>query len=65
MGTNLQEDPRAIREVPSHNLKVGVSPTISAQRITVPRICYEIENSEFYAHQSVHRKSLFKNVPTR
>ena len=48
MGTNPQEDPRTSREVPSHYLKVGVSPTISAQRITGPRICYESENSESY-----------------
>jgi hypothetical protein len=48
MGTDPQEDPNAIREVPSDNLKVGMSRTISAQRITGPRTCYEIENSESY-----------------
>jgi len=48
MGTSPQEDPHAIREVPSRDLKVEVSRTISAQWIAGPRICYEIENSESY-----------------
>jgi hypothetical protein len=45
MGTNPQEDTHRSRDVPSHDLKVGVSRTISAQRITGPRIYYETGNS--------------------
>ena len=48
MGTNQQEDPQAIREVPSHDSNVGVSRTVSPRRIRGPRICYEIQNSESY-----------------
>jgi hypothetical protein len=48
MGTNPQEDPHAIREVPSHDSNVGVSRTVNPRRIRGPRICYEIQNSESY-----------------
>jgi len=48
MGINPKEDPHTSREVPSHDLKIEVSPTISVQMIRGPRICYETENSKSY-----------------
>jgi hypothetical protein len=53
MGTNPQKDPHAVRELSSHDLKVGVSRTISAHRITGSSNCNETENSESYGRLSI------------
>lgn len=61
MGTNPQ-DPHTSREVLSRDLKVGVSPTISARVITGPRICYETENSEYYVRLILSIFKRFRKV---
>jgi hypothetical protein len=55
MGTNPQKDPHSVRELSSHDLKVGVSHTISAHRITGSRNCNETENSESYGRCQFRR----------
>jgi hypothetical protein len=47
-----------------HNLKTSVrfKLTLHKQHIESPILVFL---EEFYAHQSVHRESIFKNIPTR
>jgi hypothetical protein len=60
MGTKLQEVPHAIREMPSYELNVGMSRTISAQKIRGTRICSETKFRILHTINSVN----FRRVRT-